>query len=102
MTFDQRQEAVAVYLSGASIYKTAEAMGVHRSAIVRCLRLAGVPVRPAGLDGAAMAKAARLYAAGWSLGRLEEKFGVSDSAIMTALRQHGVQTRPRNGWNYDA
>ncbi len=98
MMFEQRQEAIAIYLAGASIYKTAEAMKVHRSAIVRCLSLAGVSVRTRGLDAEAMAEAARLYVAGWSLGRLEDKFGVSDSAIMTALKLHGVQTRPRNGW----
>jgi hypothetical protein len=98
LTWDERQQAAALYLAGASMNEVAATLNVHRSAVVRCLRLAGVPTRTTGPHPEAAAEAVRLYAGGWSLARLEDKFGVSDSAVMTALRRQEVQTRPRNGW----
>jgi len=89
------------YQAGETANALATAFKVHRTTIMRHLKVAAVSTRYRILSDGDVAEARRMYEQGWSLARLGEHFGVASRTILNVFERAGVSTRPvgTNQWS---
>lgn len=90
-----RHLVVQRYQAGESQVELAEAFGVHRDTIVRCLEAVEVVRRRPGLTNDEAARAAELYAEGLSLADVGSRLGKASSSVRASLLRNGVELRGR-------
>lgn len=92
---EARQSVVKRYQTGESQVALAEAFGVHRDTIVRCLEAVEIARRPPGFTSNEVARAIELYAEGLSLSDVGARLGKASSSVRAALLRAGVSLRGR-------
>ncbi len=100
LTDSQRSEVVRRYEAGESANVPAVELGVHRTSVLRALRVGGVDVRYRTLTDDEVGDARRMYESGLSLATVGEHFGIAARTVLNMFRKVGVSTRPvgMNQW----
>jgi transposase-like protein len=98
VTEQQKAEAVAAYLGGASLAEAGAGVGVSAPTVRKWVLAAGHETRNAGTPEApdeAKAEAIAKYVAGASLGKAGAAVGVRGSTVMKWLEKAGIRRRSR-------
>jgi len=97
LTEAQKDELVANYMKGSTVYHLAAQFGCHRNTVSNLLKSRGITLRMASMTHEQIAEAIALYESGLSLVRVGEVLGVSAGNVHARLRERGVAIRDSHG-----
>jgi lambda repressor-like predicted transcriptional regulator len=87
------ERLIAGYQGGATVYRLAQKLGVHRRSLSHPLRAGGVDLRADRINAVEDKEAIRLYTTGMSLKALSQQLGYSADTISGALARAGIGRR---------
>lgn len=93
LTEAQKDELVASYMKGSTVYHLAEQFGCHRNTVSNLLKTRGIMLRMASMTHGQIAEAIALYQSGLSLAKVGARLGFNANTVRLRLIECGIRMR---------